>query len=457
MSRWQKKKELHETYPWMYPALLGFAVLLILFGIIAGGKQGIWGGLKTILLSEGVLITDYIALAGIGPAFINAGLVMLASVFVLHTAGVPANGFMMCIAGLMAGFALFGKNIANIWPIIFGTWLYAKVKKEPFKNFVSVALLSATISPIVSMVALYEWFNIWNLLFGCFAGVVIGFVMPAIASYTAKIQNGISLYNVGFAAGMLAMILVPLLNALGFSVEGARVWSTGNNTLFGIGLFAFCGVAAVVGLLVDKQTFPQYKKLLKTSGTAPSDYLEMFGIGPVLLNLGINGILVTAYILLIGGDLNGPTIGGILTILGFSSFGKHLFNIVPIMAGIVLGSLVLQWNLTDYSMQIIALFGTTLTPIAGHFGWPYGILAGFLHSSAALKTGLTAGGLNLYNNGFTGGIITIVLYPLFLAFAPKKTQTLIEQEEIEEFVEQHPEVEEYVEHIHEHEHDEKEI
>ncbi len=33
------------------------------------------------------------------------------------------------------------------------------------------------------------------------------------------------------------------------------------------------------------------------------------------------------------GDLNGPTIGGIFTIVGFSATGKHLRNILPVMAG----------------------------------------------------------------------------------------------------------------------------
>ena len=42
-------------------------------------------------------------------------------------------------------------------------------------------------------------------------------------------------------------------------------------------------------------------------------------------------------ILATGGDLNGPTLGGILTIMGFSAFGKHARNITPIMLGVVIG------------------------------------------------------------------------------------------------------------------------
>ena len=60
-----------------------------------------------------------------------------------------------------------------------------------------------------------------------------------------------------------------------------------------------------------------YRRLLSTTGRAPNDYLRMFGAGPVMVNIGINGLIGIAYVLLVGGDLNGPTLGGIFTIMGF--------------------------------------------------------------------------------------------------------------------------------------------
>ena len=116
-------------------------------------------------------------------------------------------------------------------------------------------------------------------------------------------------------------------------------------------------------------------------------------------------------ILLTGGDLNGPTVGGVLTIVGFSAFGKHAGNIVPIMAGVVLGSFVMHSSVSSGAVQLAMLFGTTLAPISGYFGWPYGVLAGFLHSAVVLYAGTPVAGLNLYNNGFSGGLLAIILYP----------------------------------------------
>ncbi|MBE0601541.1 MAG: DUF1576 domain-containing protein, partial [Firmicutes bacterium] len=61
---------------------------------------------------------------------------------------------------------------------------------------------------------------------------------------------------------------------------------------------------------------------------------------------------------------------------------------------------------------IAALFGTTLAPIAGRYGVFAGIIAGFLHMSLVTNVGFLHAGMNLYNNGFSGGFVAALLYPL---------------------------------------------
>ena len=112
--------------------------------------------------------------------------------------------------------------------------------------------------------------------------------------------------------------------------------------------------------------------------------------------------------------------GGILTIIGFGAFGKHLRNVVPVIGGVYLGSLVKVWNIYDPSVQLAALFGTALAPISGQFGWQYGVLVGFLHSSMALNTGILHGGLNLYNNGFSAGILALIIVPVIETFKKRR-------------------------------------
>ena len=106
--------------------------------------------------------------------------------------------------------------------------------------------------------------------------------------------------------------------------------------------------------------------------------------------------------------------------MGFSAGGKHLRNILPIMAGVALGGLTMQWDAAAPPSQMAALFGSTLAPVAGFFGPLSGVLAGFLHGSVVLRTGGFVGGVNLYNNGFSGGLTALFLVPILSAFFQKE-------------------------------------
>jgi len=452
----------------MYPAFIVFGIFLISIGFLLNTPMEILKGLRIIVMSEDALITDYVLIAGAGAALVNSGLVTLVSAWILHMSKEPLNGFSMVTIGLMSGFALFGKNIANIWPIIFGTWLYAKLREENFGKYVTVALMSTALAPVISYIGLDNGWGGPTL--SIVAGVVIGFIMPPLSAYTYKLQNGMNLYNVGFACGLVANLLVPLMTSLGADPTTYYRWATGYDVVFGTLLGALCVALIIGGLFFCKKPYwaawAGYRRLLQTSGRAPSDYLRMFGFAPVLINMGINGLIGIGFILLSGGDLNGPTVGGILTIMGFSAFGKHAANIIPVMAGVALGGVVMHWHLSDSAVQLACLFCTTLAPISGYFGWPVGVLAGFLHSSLVLSVGSPVSGLNLYNNGFSGGLLAIILYPVIIDIVSHRKVELqdedyfeiIEHEEPQmppghgEFTEEElPPVEHHFFHIHEEE------
>lgn len=301
--------------------------------------------------------------------------------------------------------------------------------------------MATALSPLISYMALGSQHA--NLLVGVLMGMVIGGVLPSLSAYTYKVQNGMNLYNMGFACGMLAMMIVPILTAAGDSPEKVMYWATGYNTKFTAALCILCGVLIFSGLFLCGKpawaAWAGYRRLLLTSGRAPSDYLRMFGAAPVLINMGVNGLVATAYILLIGGDLNGATLGGILTVIGFSAYGKHAANILPVMCGVSLGGTFLHYNVNSPALQLAGLFGTTLAPIAGVFGWPYGVLAGFLHSAVVLQAGVVHMGVNLYNNGFSGGLVAIVLYPTITAVARRRNPDLQQRDEARIFQEDSPE------------------
>lgn len=82
------------------------------------------------------------------------------------------------------------------------------------------------------------------------------------------------------------------------------------------------------------------------------------------------------------------------------------------MLGVYLASFTKTWEIYQPSPMLALLFSTTLAPVAGEFGPVAGIIAGFLHSSVALNVGIVYGGMNLYNNGYAGGIVAIFMVPV---------------------------------------------
>lgn len=417
---------MQNRYEKLFPATIAFSILLMLLGIALDDPRNILPGLYRIVTMQDLLITDYVQIAGVGAALVNCGLVTIISILLIKLSEEAFNGFTLVEMGLMSGFALFGKNVLNIWPILFGTWLYAKYQKQPFKMHAAVGLLATSLSPLVSYMALGSIHA--SIPLGLAVGISVGFILPPLAAYTYKIQNGLNLYNMGFACGLLAMMIVPALIAFGDQPDSALFWTDEYHTSFAILLTVLCFIFIVAGLFFcgssPRRVWTKYRQLLSTTGRAPSDYLRMFGAGPVLVNMGVNGMLGMLYIFLVKGDLNGPTLGGIFTIIGFSAFGKHAFNIIPVMFGVYLGAYGMHYTPDYPSLQLAGLFGTTLAPISGHFGWPFGILAGFIHSALVLQTGGPVAGLNLYNNGFSGGLIAIVLYPTITAIVRHRRPAL---------------------------------
>jgi hypothetical protein len=393
-----------------------YAAAFVVFGLVVDGPAKVARGLAAIITSRDTLLTDYFGVGGIGAGLVNAGLLTLCVCFVYYRTGAKMSGAAVACLFLVLGFALFGKNLLNIWPIVVGVALYARFRGESFATHINTAFFGVALAPIFSEILFSGTLSAAvSVPLAIATGLAIGFVLAPAAAQLFKAHMGFSLYNMGFTAGLVGTLVVALYKSYGFVPNPVFIWTSGNNLLLGSFLAVVFASMIAVGFWFDRQLPAGLKKVMATTGQAPTDFIALAGIGPALANMGICGSIGMAYILMVGGDLNGPVIGAIFTIVGFAAFGKHPRNIVPIMIGVFLGSLAKPWNIDDPSILLAALFGTTLAPIAGRFGWHWGIVAGFIHSSAALTVGPVHAGLNLYNNGFAAGIVASVLVPVIIA------------------------------------------
>ena len=393
-----------------------YAATFIVFGLAVDGPGEVVRGIAAILASRDTLLTDYFGIAGIGGSLVHTGILTLLACALYHKVRAPIGGASLACLFLVLGFGLFGKNLLNVWFIVAGVWMYARYRGEPFAKHINTAFFGAALAPVVTEIMFSTILSTAiSLPLAVVTGLLISFILPPAAAQLSKAHMGFALYNVGFTAGLIGVLVVALLTSYDLVPEPVFIWTTGHNLQLGIFMGVIFLSLMMLGLAIDRRAPARLKDVLRSSGQAPSDFIDLAGLGATLLNIGLTGLLAMAYILAIGGDINGPVIAGLLSVAGFGAFGKHPFNITPVMVGVVLGSLAKPWGIADPTIQLAALFSTNLAPVSGHFGWRWGTLAGYVHSSAALSVGPVHGGLNLYNNGFASGIVASVLVPVIIS------------------------------------------
>lgn len=392
-------------------------IMFFLIALCLDTPEDIIKGMYKIIISRDVLITDYIALAGYGAAFLNASIMMLFSMVLIAVSRLPYTGLTLAAVFISAGFGLWGKNPVNMLPIVAGTLLYAKVHKLKITKYTFTAIFAGCLSPFVTEFAYILPFSTpVNIICALLLGVGMGFAIAPIATHTTTVHMGYSLFNVGFAGGALGFLVYSFIKSLGVTTKTEFIWQEGVPPALAVGLFLFFVFTFWFGFILEGGTISGLFRIMKHPGRTVTDFVMLEGRGNTLMNMAVMGIFCEGFIICIGGDLSGPVLGCILTVFGFSAFGAHLKNYLPVLAGVVLACVFMTNNISDPAMQIAALLVVGVAPIAGEFGIFQGIMAGIIHVAIVNCTSAFYGGLNLYNNGFSTGWVALFMVPFLESF-----------------------------------------
>lgn len=407
----------HITNDQMYAVLLILPISMFILAFFYSSPSEIIKGLNTIRLATDVLLTDYFLIAGIGSSLINAALLMLINIYILRRLMLRPNGIIISALFLVGGFGFMGKNIFNVWPFYLGGYIYSRYHHMPYKNVIIISMLSTTLSPITSVLAeVSRLGGLMGFVVTISISSFIGFIMPTISAHVLTAHSGYSLYNMGFAAGLVGIVAYAILQAFGYQVEPKTDLYTQFDTGIFLLLILFCCVLIGIGYKMNGKSFKGLKNVFLHPGRLVTDMIKHVGFGLSLVNMGLLGIVAIGYVILLGGVLNGPIIAGILTVIGFGAFGKHLKNSIPLLIGVYLASFIIARDIPISTIIITGLFATTLAPIIGEYGAIYGLLIGFIHLAVVLNIGSIHGGLHLYNNGLAAGIIATLFVPMVDAF-----------------------------------------
>jgi len=410
-GRLQKAKNLTLT--------LAFAILTVFTYFVIIDKTNIIIGLKNIVTSPSTLITDFLVIGGLGATFLNAFSLFIFNFILIKSFRVKISGLVLAAFFTVFGFSFFGKNIFNVLPIYLGGIMYAKFEHLDFKTVLPTIMFTSALAPFISAMAFSSGTFEEAYLLAMILGIVIGFIATPLAKKMVSFHEGFNLYNLGFTGGLLGAVITSVLKAYDFNIEPQKLISTKYHLVLLITCSMVFLLMISVGFYINKNSFKGYKQLLKCDGLK-SDFVEKYGYGLSFINMGINGFISITFILLVGETLSGPLLAGILTIVGFSAFGKHPLNITPILFGVWLAGATTEVD--KFVLVLSALFGTAMAPISGVYGPIWGVVAGWLHMSVVRNIGVVHGGLNLYNNGFSAGIVAGVLLPVIRTFTDRKNK-----------------------------------
>lgn len=416
-----RKIEKKDTLSFALPLIL---MLLITVGVFESGWKDSFSGFIELQLHPSRLINDFIEIAGIGGALLNSALVGFFGLFLIHISGIPLSGPTYAAILTMTGFGLFGKTPLNIFPIVLGVYISAKFVNKNFRDYLIIALFGTALGPLVSTLA-------WELglplipalLTAVSGGIATGFFLPSIAFSMLHLHQGYNLYNIGLTCGFFGLFASAIIKGLGHSYSSVTFWYDGSSPSLILLVPIISLLLVLTGLILSKKKcLKDLKDIFKIPGRLPSDFIDLVSMGGTLINSGLIGLFGSLYMYLIDAPFNGPVIGGLLTIMGFGAFGTHLKNSWPVVSGVIGATLVSGNALNAPGPVLAAIFSTTLAPLAGEFGIFAGLLAGFIHLMLVLQTGSWYGGMNLYNNGFAGGLTATLIISVIQWYRTNKEE-----------------------------------
>lgn len=401
------RTEEHRLYLLFGGVLAGLCVL----GLALDGPGVALEQAARLQLRPARLVQDFVAVAGQGAALVNATVVAGMGLLFVRVLKIRLSGPTIAAVLTMLGFGLFGKTPLNALPVFIGVGISAAIAGKRYQEYILMALFGTATGPLVSaLVAEVGLAPLPGLAVAVAAGTAVGMLLPPAAIAMLRLHQGFSLYNIGLTAGFLAVFAAAILVAAGGSLPAAVVWAETPSTAFLLIAPGLSLLLIVAGLASGpRNAVAGLVKINRLSGRLPSDFMTMTSVPAALVNAGLIGAFTWAYVLIVGGELNGPTLGGILTAVGFALFGKHLRNCWPVFAGVVAATLLFGKSPAAPGPLLAALFGLTLAPLAGEFGAPIGFVAGFLHLALVERTGAWHLGINLYNNGFAGGLTAALM------------------------------------------------
>lgn len=200
--------------------------------------------------------------------------------------------------------------------------------------------------------------------------------------------------------------------------------------------FTFLFILASFFFNTPGEILEGYTSILLSPSILITDYMLIGNLGSAFFNAGLMMLICLMLVSVSKTPDSGGVIAAVFTVAGFSFFGKNILNIWPILLGVYLYAKSQHEPFSKFS--VTALFATAFSPMVSQivygFGLPLfesvplsvfmGTSAGFIFVPLAKHFMSFHQGFNLYNGGFTAGIVGMIYMALLRSFGFNNTPVL---------------------------------
>lgn len=185
---------------WIVLGLYGYFAVVFLYGLYL--EHGDVKNVLKIWQHPGRAVADFPLMEGTGSTLMNMALVGTICTAYICLVGGDFSGPVVGAILSAFGFAAFGAHVKNYVPILGGVFLSTFLTRfeTTTPGMQLAAVFAVGLSPIAGQ-------------FGPLAGVLAGMLHAVIVMCTAQMYGGLNLYNNGFSAGWVAIIMVPALES----------------------------------------------------------------------------------------------------------------------------------------------------------------------------------------------------------------------------------------------------
>lgn len=458
MSLFKQNEDRNEIFLYTVFWSVVFLIAAPIGCFVSGEGSDIFYNLFLILVSPSKLVTDYFNIGGLGSTLLNAALCGLACNLITVIAKAKNNRHILEGYFLVVAHCFYGLNFINMWSPFIGVYVFCRITKRRFAENLHIAMFATALGPFISDF-LFRYTIGDDFVFGSpkvtvlgvvltlLFGLATGFIVPALLPGTTTMHRGFNLYKAGLAIGILGMFVYAFMyKTLGIEAPDALtrenpVYEQNGNSyqLFMTLMFGFIFIISIIsGFILNGRSFKGYGRLLRSTGHG-IDFIKRYGAPLSLINIGIYGLCILAYLNIvfispIGVGYTGATAGVTIAAMTFAASGQTPRNVWPIAVGYLglnlitfgicsLAGLEVTWSLATQGYINGIAFATGLCPFAGKYGWKIGIIAGVVNAIICTSTLALHGGFVLYNGGLTSGLTALIMIPVLDYYGVKEKFT----------------------------------